>query len=398
MSVEHRVPEAMETCACPLCGSREAGKIVGTRGRFGVAVTNVVCPVCALVYVNPRPTREAMAAYYAEEYRPHFEARGVGYVTQAGTTVTPDDPAFDAEKEAWHESQARTSWLLSRMRRGMRVLEVGCRHGRTLALQRERYGIEPFGIEPDRTEAAKARAAGIECHAGVLEEFEPGARRFDVIQIFHVLEHLHDPLDALLRFRSWLEPQGKLVIEVPNVHQPYGSLEGNFFQNAHLTSLSADTLEALLFRAGFRPIQVLDRGVLLIVAELDELATDVPRPYALAPREAKQDADWVHACLRSYAELFDLALRIQAGSFDLADIERAAALYRGPCFTAFALESLAPTVEALARQGAPRTALHLARALAEGPQPDDARGAVLHLVHELTLLVVEHERARPATL
>ena len=68
MSVEHRVPEAMETCACPLCGSREAGKIVGTRGRFGVAVTNVVCPVCALVYVNPRPTREAMAAYYAEEY------------------------------------------------------------------------------------------------------------------------------------------------------------------------------------------------------------------------------------------------------------------------------------------------------------------------------------------
>jgi SAM-dependent methyltransferase len=47
--------------------------------------------------------------------------------------------------------------------------------------------------------------------------------------MLHVLEHLHDPLGALVKIRDWLVPGGRLYIEVPNVYQPYGSLEGNFF-------------------------------------------------------------------------------------------------------------------------------------------------------------------------
>ena len=387
-------PLAFERCACPLCGSLEDGAVVGTRGRFGMSVRNVVCPTCALVYVNPRPGREAMAEYYAREYRPHFEAGGVGYLSASGQAVAPGEAAFDAQKEAWHQNQAETAFLLGELRPGSRVLEIGCRHARTLAIQRERFAILPFGIEPDLNEAAAARRAGVDCFAGVLEDFEPGELRFDAIQLFHVLEHLHDPLGALLRLRGWLAPAGRLIVEVPNVHQPYGSLEGNFFQNAHLTSLSADTLAALLARAGLRPRHVFDQEVLFVVAEPDPEAGQAPRAFSRAMwLDPSHEPEWVTARLRSYGELFDLTERIRRGELSFDGVDRAQELLEGPCFTGFALDALGRLTEHLAAQGAPRTALELTRSFARGAYPDDAREVVALLASELALLVAEHDRA-----
>ena len=54
---------------CPVCGVSSNGLEVGTRGRFNMSVRNIACDHCALVYQSPRPTREAMAEYYATGYR-----------------------------------------------------------------------------------------------------------------------------------------------------------------------------------------------------------------------------------------------------------------------------------------------------------------------------------------
>ncbi|MBI3201686.1 MAG: class I SAM-dependent methyltransferase [Myxococcales bacterium] len=388
-------PIADEHCACLLCGTSEPGRVVGTRGRFGAEVTNVVCQSCALVYVNPRPSRAAMAEYYAREYRAHFDQGGVAYDQGGGRFVTPTDDAFDSEKEAWHQAQAQTAGLLAPLRPGVRVLEVGCRHGRTLTILRERFGIQPLGIEPDVGEAARASAAGVECFAGVLEDFDVGGLPVDVIQLFHVLEHLHDPLDALLRIRSWLAPEGRLLLEVPNVHQPYGSLEGNFFQNAHLTSFSIDTLTALLGRAGFRICHAFDQETLVVAATPLPLAADLPLPFT---RElwvdAEHDPEWVFSRLRAYAELFDLERAVSSGDRSPAAVTRAACLLSGPCFPHFALDALARCVEALiARREAP-SALRLAQALAAGPQPAEVVGAATHLAQELGLLLAQTDPRR----
>lgn len=392
---ESRVPDALERCACPLCACTDDGIVVGTRGRFGVAVTNVVCNECGLVFVNPRPTREAMGEYYAREYRAHYAESGVAYVLDDGDTVAPGDPRFEAEVEAWHEAQANASLILGGLRQNQRVLEVGCRQGRTLAILRERHGIQAYGIEPGVEEAAKATAAGIECFAGVLEEFDPGDRRFDVVQLFHVLEHLHDPLDALLRFRPWLVPSGRLLVEVPNVYQPYGSLEGNFFQNAHLTSLSADTLAALFGRAGYRVAHVHDGQTLFMVATVDPASEDVPREFRRRDwLDPSHDAEWVAARLVSYGELHTLALRIRAGEVSFETLGRAATLLSGPCFPHFGLDTLAQLVDALVPLGAFHAALLLARAFTLGPEADEAREAAAELGRELALLVAEHERAQ----
>lgn len=360
-------PEATETVACLVCGSEEEGLVVGTRGRFGMAVTNVVCPTCTLVYQNPRPSQEAMNAYYGGAYREHYGS--VAYRDQNGVAAAPGDEAYERTLAQWHEMQARNARTLCNLRPGERVLEVGCRDARTLRLLAEQIGIVPFGVEPGPAQAAEARAHGVDCFAGVLEDYEPPTEKLHQVQLLHVLEHLHDPLGALLRIREWLVPGGRLYIEVPNVYQPYGSLEGNFFQNAHLTNFSWTTLGELFRRAGFTPLSLIDETALFGVAVKNELPSDaLPLPFspeALLSHE--EDASWVYERLRSYAAVEEYRQAILRRGATEDEIRKLAMLLSRPAFPAHLSNTLGDLVEAFMRSGSPRPAFLLLEGALAGP-------------------------------
>lgn len=54
-------------------------------------------------------------------------------------------------------------------------------------------------------------------HEGYLESFEP-KEFYDNIYLIHTLEHLNDPVQGLLRLKSWLKPTGRIFLAVPNAH------------------------------------------------------------------------------------------------------------------------------------------------------------------------------------
>ena len=83
-------PKATETPPCLLCESRDPGRIVGQKGRFGMDVQNVVCERCGLVFQTPRPDRAAMSEYYSGAYRQHYG--DVKYPSAQGPVVwaSPD--------------------------------------------------------------------------------------------------------------------------------------------------------------------------------------------------------------------------------------------------------------------------------------------------------------------
>lgn len=367
------IPEATEQVACPLCGARE-GMVVGERGRFGMPVRNLCCATCATVYITPRPSAAAMAEYYRSTYREHYGE--VGYVGSDGQRVTPGEPGYEAALLAWHENQANNALFLAAPKPGARVLEVGCRHGKTLSLMRQRGGIEPHGIEPGENEAAQAREAGVACFTGPLEAFDPGDQRFDHVQCFHVLEHLHEPLEALLRMRSWLAPDGTLLLEVPNVYRPYGLLEENFFQNVHLVSYSPNTLPALVRRAGFEVTRVVDAGSLFVVARAAALPSDVALPLPFRPDllgAPGQDVAWLASRLHNYANLEKLsALFKQQGPLPELTAPLVAAL-GFPAFVDHMIEICADFVEKLAARGRLEEALAITLAVARGPHPSELR-------------------------
>jgi len=79
--------------------------------------------------------------------------------------------------------------------------------------------------------------------------------QFDLVTMWHVLEHVGYPLDTLARLRSWLRDDGLLAVCVPNIQSLQAQLFGRFWFHLdvprHLVHFSPTTLQVVLGRAGF---------------------------------------------------------------------------------------------------------------------------------------------------
>jgi SAM-dependent methyltransferase len=176
--------------------------------------------------------------------------------------------------------------LLGGVVRGERVVEVGAGRGRLVAAM-TREGADVLGIEPSRTSAAVATRRGVRVENISLEraEVEPGSR--DLVVLWHVLEHLGHPAEAMARIRGWIADGGRAVISVPNVNSLQAWLGGDrwFHQDVprHRVQFTATGLDRLLRRSGFAPVHrrqsLIDQGLLgmwLTLLNLVTVCRDVP--------------------------------------------------------------------------------------------------------------------------
>lgn len=225
------------TVRCLLCsgsGSREVHR--GARHAPDSVVR--ACVECGLVFLWPRPDDAELAAYYAGEYRAEYDG-----------AVSPEATYRKATAEA-RQRAARVRPVLGA---GARVLEVGAGSGAFLdAIRGDAATV--LGVEPGTAHRAWARETlGIDM-VGSVDEL--GARRFDVVGLFHTLEHVPDPVRFLARLAGHLAPGGTLAIEVPNVEDaliaPYGiaAFARSYYQRAHLYYFSTATLAATVKSAG----------------------------------------------------------------------------------------------------------------------------------------------------
>ena len=135
------------------------------------------------------------------------------------------------------------------------ILEVGSHEGLFLKMAKEK-GFGALGIEPNAHAARHARADGIETIEGYFEEsFDKVAgRQFDIVALFHVLEHVPDYADCLSKIKSILKPGGWLVLEVPNGKSYRAKKYGNdwmYFYEEHLHDFSPERLKKELGWIGF---------------------------------------------------------------------------------------------------------------------------------------------------
>ena len=128
-----------------------------------------------------------------------------------------------------------------------RVVDAGAGRGR-LVTELRRAGFEAAGFDPavrggDETVVERATIA------------EHEASDLDGVVLWHVLEHLDDPLAALMRVRSWLRPGGVVLVGVPNVASLQASIAGDGWLHydapRHRVHLTPYGLRSLLSRAGF---------------------------------------------------------------------------------------------------------------------------------------------------
>ncbi|WP_338655529.1 class I SAM-dependent methyltransferase [Sporosarcina psychrophila] len=133
------------------------------------------------------------------------------------------------------------------------MLDFGCGGGGLLHLLKEKTsGIA--GLELDKTLYKMINDEGITCY----QELQDIKEKFDYITMFHVLEHLSDPIGMLKELKKYLAPSGKLIIEVPNSEDALLTLYNNeafanfTYWSCHLFLFNASTLLELFKQAGYR--------------------------------------------------------------------------------------------------------------------------------------------------
>lgn len=238
----------LEYVKCNLCHADDTRVLFEGRDRLhGLpgAFTVVQCQQCGLVYLNPRPTMGEIGVYYPDDYEPHVFLRRIRRSRLA--------------RLDYYYGLGKRRNAIEKFVQSGRMLDVGCGNGGFLYYMRE-HGWEVQGEELSQSAADYARQElGLTVFLGELCDAAFPSSHFDVVTLWNVLEHLHDPAATLAEIKRILKPEGLLVVAVPNLASWDARLFGmtwvGYDVPRHLYIFTPETLEALLNQAGFHIVQ-----------------------------------------------------------------------------------------------------------------------------------------------
>ncbi|MFJ1704983.1 class I SAM-dependent methyltransferase [Kitasatospora sp. NPDC088346] len=264
---------------CPWCGSVRLRPRLHTTdllqhkpGRFVLDE----CGDCAHVFQNPRLTGPGLEFYYRDFYD------GLGEQRLAGMFATRDRVYRERARSVAPFDPAPGHWL-----------DVGTGHGHFCAAAHELFpdtvldGLDlSEGVELAEKQGRLARG-----YRGTFPELaDELAGRYDVVSMFHYLEHSTDPAHELAAAHRTLRPGGLLLIEVPDPECSYARLLGRWWlpwlQPQHLNLVPVANLRRRLGELGFT-VLLEQHGE--AHDPVDLLAACWLLLDALAPRE---DAPW----------------------------------------------------------------------------------------------------------
>ena len=244
------VDQAMTGAPCALCGSPRTSALYrecrnrreGIPGVFDV----LRCAACGIAFVSPRPTPELLAALYDTGYHSHIATSG------RGPAVVQLVKACCLWSYRWRFGHERGT--VPPFGQG-RLLDVGCGTGDYLAAMAA-LGWQGTGcdVSGPALAAARRRVPGAAWHQGPIEAMPVGPVAFDLITLWHTLEHLPNPVETLRHLRTRLAPGGRLLLAVPNIESVEARMFGRRWVEidmpSHLLFFSTATLQAVLGQAG----------------------------------------------------------------------------------------------------------------------------------------------------
>ncbi len=198
----------------------------------------VVCDRCGCGYADGIPEQEAFDTYYRDLSK---------YERLPGA---PDDTPEDLERFG----KVAEVMLKALPSPAVRIVEIGCATGGLLARLQEAGCSRLTGLDPSPECARSTRERyGIEALTGSIADLPRTGRRFDFAILLGVLEHLRDVEVCLKHIREVLDPDGRILVDVPDVTRFPDFVDAPFqeFSIEHINFLSPVSLRNLLASNGF---------------------------------------------------------------------------------------------------------------------------------------------------
>lgn len=246
----------LEEIPCYLCGSSESthftyawDDLTGKPGRFRF----VTCSQCGLIYQNPRITLSRIPEYYDDEYIAHRKKKDWGILT----------PLYNRAMDGHDRRKLRLVQRYKNPGSGDDVIDVGCGAGTFLSRVRKMTGARVTGVD-FKDLSSLPGFDEIDFRCGLFYEQNLSPRSFDLVTMWHFLEHDYDPRRTLETANHILKQDGCLVIEVPRVdsvtYKLYRERWPGLQAPQHTVLYSKQSLLRMIDRTGFDVVDYLPYG------------------------------------------------------------------------------------------------------------------------------------------
>ena len=234
---------------CPVCANSDFSIFLSGKDHFlsGENFSILKCNHCDFRFTNPRPDETEMHRFYDS---PDYIAHDAGKRTLL----------LRIYKLVRELSLRRKYSIVNKYCNGKVLLDIGCGTGEFLDYCRKMNFIT-IGIEPnDKARNFAVSDLGLtifdESH---LDEFFPGT--FDVITMWHVLEHVHKLNERLQQIQELLKPDGTLVIALPDSDswdaKNYKEFWAAYDLPRHLYHFTPDSFINIMRKNGFGLVQII---------------------------------------------------------------------------------------------------------------------------------------------
>lgn len=233
---------------CPNCGHSEF-KHFKTCVDYTVSKREfeiVFCSSCNLKFTNPRPTAAEIGVYYDSP----------DYISHTNSKKGLFNMIYQQIRDV--SLKKKMSWIDSLKPDGKKLLDIGCGTGEFLNFAKK-SGFETVGVEPSPNAREKAIGNYV---LDVREESyltTLNSNTFDIITMWHVLEHVHDLNGRVGKIRETLKPGGYAIIAVPNYTSKdahtYGTKWAAYDVPRHLYHFSPTVIKGLFRNHGLEHVK-----------------------------------------------------------------------------------------------------------------------------------------------
>ena len=234
---------------CPWCNSENNHQFLELKDYFLTQEQFEIleCDECKLLFTSPCPTPDNIGSYYkTEDYLSHNEEKKGLFAK-----------VYNKVKKINIRNKFRIA--TSGHQSAVSILDIGCGVGDFLLYAKEK-GCNITGIEPSE-DARKIAEKKLDCKILSPEELQNiPENSFDIVTMWHVLEHVADIKTEILHLQRILKKDGRLVLALPN----YKSYDAEYYKDKwaaydvprHLSHFSQTSIKNIFKETEFQLIDI----------------------------------------------------------------------------------------------------------------------------------------------
>lgn len=240
---------------CPICSSNESKTITEVQDYELNTCKNIwkiyECKNCYVWWLNPRPNANELNIIYPETYYAYNFEKKIGKFIYTAKLIL--DRIKLNKIFNYHPEKIKS------------YLDIGCGDGRYLKIAKKIGLLQNniIGIEINQAQTKHLSSVGFNIKIGSVENIDEliKNKKIDLITMFHVIEHISNVKETLIKLKNILNKDGLLVVETPN----YDSLDCQLFKKSywggyhcprHWTIFNPESIKKAMDIVGFEVIKI----------------------------------------------------------------------------------------------------------------------------------------------